>query len=75
MLFIRTRVGDALATGCIFFSLRSVSAERSLLVWLTRRPDRYEFALESGHDEQAAANSHNIFKRGDHQVGGFEGLH
>lgn len=52
-----------------------VSAERSLLVWLTRQQDRYEFALESGHDEQAAANSHNIFKRGDHQVGNFEGLH
>jgi hypothetical protein len=33
------------------------------------------FALEARHDEQAAADGHNIFKRGDHQVGNLEGLH
>jgi hypothetical protein len=33
------------------------------------------FALEPGYDEQATANSHDIFKRGNHQVGNFEGLH
>jgi len=37
--------------------------------------DRVSFVLEAGHDDQAAANSHDIFKRGDHQVGNVEGLH
>ena len=75
MLLIRSRRVDALATRCTFFSLRSGLAERFLRVRLTRQQDRYEFALESRYDEQATANSHNIFKRGDHQVGNFEGLH
>jgi len=57
-----------------FSPCTQVSAERLLRVRLTRHQGRYEFALESGHDEQATANSHNIFKRGDHQVGNFEGL-
>jgi hypothetical protein len=58
-----------------FSPCAQVSAERFLRVQLMCQQDRYEFALESGHDEQATANSHNIFKRGDHQVEGFEGPH
>jgi hypothetical protein len=55
-----------------FSPCAQVSAERIFRV-LMRQLDRCEFSLESGYDEQAPANSHNIFQRGDHQVGNFEG--
>jgi hypothetical protein len=42
---------------------------------LRARRTTVSFALEARHDEQAAANSYNIFKRGDHQVGNFESLY
>jgi hypothetical protein len=58
-----------------FSPCAQVSAERFLLVRLTRQQDQCEFALKSGHDEEATTYGHNIFKGGDYQVGNFEGLH
>ena len=76
MLLIRPRVGDVLATRCTFFSLRLALRRKTFSCAPLRWPTRYEtFGLESGHDEQAAAYSHNILQRGDHQVRNFEGLH
>jgi hypothetical protein len=75
MLVIRPGVFDVLETRCTFLSMRAGLNRVIFRMRLTRQQDRYEFALESGHDEQTTANSHNIFKCGDHQVGNFEGLH
>jgi hypothetical protein len=54
---------------CAQFSQKELCAGR-----LTRQRYRVIFALEPGDDDQAAANSHDIFKRGDHQVGNVEDL-
>src|ERR1700688_661412 len=75
MLVIRSRGGGAFATRCTFFSLRSGLNRIILRVQPTPQQDRYKFALKSGYDEQAPANSHNIFQCGNNQVGNFEGLH
>jgi hypothetical protein len=57
------------------FLLALNSPRKDFFACALRWQSQYESALESGHDEQAAANSHNIFQCGDHQVGNFEGFH
>jgi hypothetical protein len=76
MQLIRSRGDDELATRCTFFSLRSGRRKKEFFACGERaKRTGKSFALEPGYDEQGTANSHDIFKRGNHQVGNFEDLH
>lgn len=59
-----------------YCALMHVSQNGIVVMWLTRQQDlRAGFSLKAGDDEKADANSHDIFKRGNHQVGNFKGFH
>ena len=57
------------------FSPGAQSLKAFFACGLRREKDPGECDLEAGYDEQATGNSHDIFERGDHQIGNFEGPH